>query len=194
MAGVTTAARMGIGAISATQALAPVDRWKFLGHWNLPTNSYVTGLSALATTHGVTDLMIYGNASNQSSQAGWGYMALQNNSGTQYGRERTRYQGGAVGNSWSGPSGYTAAIHNCGYSDNANFWHCHVQNAFLDDRPKLVELTWSTIFGNSSYNSVGGNVAWWDSNNKIDQMYVYDNYGSGAVNYQHYNLYGSVRK
>ena len=194
MAGVTTAARMGIGAISGTQALAPVDRWKFLGHWNLGTNSTITNISGLAATHGVTDLMIYGDSSNQSSQAGWGYMRLMDSGSGYNNQHRLRYQGGAVGNSWAGPSGYTAAIYNCGYSDNGNFWHCHVQNAFLDDRPKLVELTYTTIFGNSSYNAVGGNTTWWNSNNKIDKLYIYDNYGSGAVNYQHFCLYGSVRK
>ena len=194
MAGVTTAARMGIGAISGTQALAPVDRWKFLGHWNLATNSYIYGIEALANTHGVQDLMIYGQASNQSSQTGWGYMTLQNSGGSSWSNERMRYQGGAIGNSWSGTTAYTVEVYNSGYSDNANFWHCHVQNAFLYDRPKLVETTYSTIFGNQSYNAVGGSVCWWSANQKIDRMYVYDNYGSGAVNYQHYCLYGSIRK
>tara|TARA_B100000586_G_scaffold76959_1_gene54052 strand:- start:1754 stop:2338 length:585 start_codon:yes stop_codon:yes gene_type:complete len=194
MAGVTTAARMGIGAISATQALAPVEKWQHLWSGTLNTNQTVSGLEALSVTHGVTDMTIYGTSQNQSSWTGWGYVQLKNSLNNAYNNDRMRYQGGQVGSSWSGSSGYTAAIYNNGYSNYCNMWQMHVQNAFLDDRPKLCELTYSTAMGSQPYNAVGGSINWWNNNTKIDALYVYDNYGSGTSSYQFFSIYGSVRK
>ena len=192
MAGTTTAARLAYGSIVATKSLAPVDRFVHIYSASISTNSNINNISTLHSE--MTDLLIFGQSSNQSTQNGWGYVNLRDSSYGEYGQGRIRYSGNNIGQSWDSDQGYTFAMYHNGYSNYPNMYVAHVANAFRNDVPKLCNMQWASQVGNNSWICHGGNNSFWNSTNKIDNIYIYDNYGSGSSSYQHYSLYGIIRK
>ena len=193
MAGVTTAARMSLGPIAATEVLNPKGIGEIITYGRGSGQYRISGLNVVAMQN-YHDMEIWFKSSNQSTwTTNWGFYfeSAGQTSMSSYMSSSYYYSGYSGGTSqgtnnqgsyYNYPSGYSSYGHmfklyisNVGSSSNIKSWHGY------------GGYTNGSATSYVTCHQGGGSLT---SSNPIDSIYISNGYGNGSTSYQAFTVFG----
>ncbi len=190
MAGVTTAPRMGLGAIASSEASNPEAMAGFLAsgsgnndYWisNIPTSDY-------------HDLEVWFKSSNQSSWTVWwgfqfGTAGQTSQSSKMY--QSYFYKGYSSGSGNGTQSGSYAYNNPAGYSSYGHYCRLYVSNYSSTSNIKSWHAYGGYTNGSATsyvtYQQMGGSIR---EANPLTDIKVFNGYGNGSTSYQGWSVFG----